>query len=117
MCRYPGAAVQCVGSAEIVDYDDADARRAFHAWWFSVASFPPRSASSLSVLSCALSSPRPRRLLSTYGIGMSALATVRHPGGSIGRRDLTGGNYETEARDWLLRGPASMHVVMVSVVV
>lgn len=32
-------------------------------------------------------------------------------------RDLTGGNYETEARDWLLRGPAPMHVVMVSVVV
>lgn len=104
MCRYPGATVQFVGSAEIVDHDDADARRAFHAWWFSVASSPPRSASSLSVLSSI--GPRPRRWLSTHAIGMSALDTVRHPGGAIGRRELTSGNYETEARDWLLRGTA-----------
>ena len=35
---------------------------------------------------------RPRRWLSTYGIGMSALDIVRHPGDAIGRADLTGGN-------------------------
>lgn len=88
----PPAAVQFVGSAEILDHQNADARRAFHASWFlrRILAAEERIVSQGAEL-CFIA-VRPRRWLSTYGIGMSALDIVRHPGEAIGRVDLTGGN-------------------------
>ncbi len=88
----PPAAVQFVGSAEILDHQNADARRAFHASWFlrRILAAEERIVSQGAEL-CFIA-VRPRRWLSTYGIGISALDIVRHPGEAIGRVDLTGGH-------------------------
>lgn len=88
----PPAAVQFAGSAEILNHENADARGAFHAGWFlrRILAAEERIVSQRAEL-CFIA-VRPRRWLSTYGIGMSALDIVRHPGDAIGRADLTGGN-------------------------
>ncbi|MEO3758843.1 pyridoxamine 5'-phosphate oxidase family protein [Mycobacterium sp. B14F4] len=88
---FPPSAVQFRATATILSADDPAAIAAFRSTWFlrRILRAERRIVSEGGEM-CFIAI-RPMRTLSTYAIGMSALAVTRHPRQATGRVDLPAG--------------------------
>lgn len=85
---FPPGAVQFQGTATILGAGDPAALRAFESSWFHRRILAAEQRIVTEGAEVCFIGIRPHRTLFTYGIGMSALDTLRHPRQAIGRVHL-----------------------------
>ncbi len=83
--KFPPAAIQFVGSAEILDKNDSRAVAAFRSSWFHRRILAAERRIVNEHADMCFIAIRPCDTLFTYGGGMSALDVMRRPRDAIGR--------------------------------
>jgi general stress protein 26 len=85
---FPPSVVQFQATATVVNADDPAAIAAFRSTWFLRRILRAEQRIVAESGEMCFIAIRPMRTLSTYGVGMSALAVTRRPRQAIGRVDL-----------------------------
>ncbi|KUI26971.1 pyridoxamine 5'-phosphate oxidase [Mycobacterium sp. IS-1496] len=85
---FPPGAVQFQGTAEVLAADDAAALGAFRTSWFHRRILTAEERITAEGGDMCFIAIRPHRMISTYGIGMTALDVLRRPRQAIGRVHL-----------------------------